>query len=342
MQRRWKRAWQYWILIGMLLVWLMPMRASATQISGIYVFGDSLSDTGNVFQASLLTVGTGLPAPPYFQGRFSNGYLWIDYLAEQLGLQIMPVAQIQTTHPKAVNFAYGGATTGSGNVVNTALPGLQDEIEQFRRLLPQEKADSNALYTFWIGANDYLSQSADGPPKDSTQPAANISAAIQSLYDWGARCFLVVNLPALGETPLAYSVGQERVSTLNRLSQQHNRSLNQQMETLRSLPQIQLIQLDVDQLFRQAIAGQLQFSDLKTPCFDRATAQVCDQPNQHLFWDMLHPTTAAHRHVGDLAAEAIQTQFNRSRVPIGSKLVLVGTLSLLASASAFWHVRRTI
>ena len=48
-------------------VWSFPY-------TGIYVFGDSLSDSGRLFAA------TQIPPPPYYQGRFSNGPIWIDYL----------------------------------------------------------------------------------------------------------------------------------------------------------------------------------------------------------------------------------------------------------------------
>ena len=45
-------------------------------ISGIVVFGDSLSDNGNFFAL------TGQPAKPYFKGRVSNGIVWVEHLAK--------------------------------------------------------------------------------------------------------------------------------------------------------------------------------------------------------------------------------------------------------------------
>ncbi|NJL20048.1 MAG: hypothetical protein HC895_03200 [Leptolyngbyaceae cyanobacterium SM1_3_5] len=52
--------------------------ATQTTTQTVYVFGDSLSDTGNLFTR------TGQPSRPYVNGRFSNGLLWDDRLANQL------------------------------------------------------------------------------------------------------------------------------------------------------------------------------------------------------------------------------------------------------------------
>ncbi len=70
---------------------LVPFLASAAlaappNYSAMYVFGDSLSDTGNVFAAT--TAQKMVPAIPpsakpyatYWQGRFSNGPVAVEYL----------------------------------------------------------------------------------------------------------------------------------------------------------------------------------------------------------------------------------------------------------------------
>ena len=58
---------------------LFPLQATAASfISELYVFGDSLSDSGKTFS------DTGFPPFPYEQ-RFSNGEVWVEFLADQLG-----------------------------------------------------------------------------------------------------------------------------------------------------------------------------------------------------------------------------------------------------------------
>lgn len=344
------------LVIGIVLLCLLPfkalaIRASAPTISNIYVFGDSLSDPGNVFSASVLAAGTGLPPPPYFEGRFANGYIWVDYLAEQLGFQLSPIAQLQGQRT-AVSFAYGGATSGVENVINTALPGLLQEIEQFKQFITPESTNPQTLYTLWIGANDYLPESLPDSldrinPQQPTQPIQNIDAAVRSLYTLGARHFLIANLPALGETPSARNLGQETARLLNQLTQQHNQALGQQLQVLqKALPDLDLTQLNVEQLFAQARKGQLTFTNVTTPCFDRTTGSVCANPDQYLFWDALHPTTAAHRVLANLAVQTLQAESNRfNRLPkllSVSGLMVLGTLSLIASASAIRRNRHSV
>lgn len=87
---------------------LFPSQAMAAVFSKIYGFGDSLSDTGNVNQLVLQATGGTLtfpPSPPYDGGRFSNKKIWLELLAERLGLPL-------------VNSSFGGATTGDQNTLN--------------------------------------------------------------------------------------------------------------------------------------------------------------------------------------------------------------------------------
>jgi GDSL-like Lipase/Acylhydrolase len=121
----------------------------------IVIFGDSLSDTGNLFTALKGILGpNSFPPPPYFQGRFSNGPNWVDQLTPQLGLKPNQV----------LNFAVGGATTGLGNVAPLLLPGvplpplpgLLGQVNQYRGALGSKPANPNALNVIFAGGNDFL------------------------------------------------------------------------------------------------------------------------------------------------------------------------------------------
>jgi outer membrane lipase/esterase len=101
--------------ICLFLSCLLPLPVSAQSIDGVTTFGDSLSDNGNAFQS---TGGTVPPSPPYFNGRFSNGPVWVEGFPAELKL---PAGASN-------NFAFGGATSGTANTVNNALPGLTTQL----------------------------------------------------------------------------------------------------------------------------------------------------------------------------------------------------------------------
>jgi phospholipase/lecithinase/hemolysin len=317
----------------------------------LYVFGDSLSDTGNVFNASQQYLGTGAPPSPYYQGRFSNGPVWIDYLAQTLNLTPTPIATVGSAQSSpqpasdSVNFAFGGATTGTSSAVNAAIPGLQTQVAEFKQRFATQPADADALYVIWLGANDYLSginrSGASLQEPDPSIPVQNILKAIESLYQSGARHFLVANLPKLGETPLVQREGAAAVQTLNRLSDRHNQLLSQQLDELQqTLPEADLIRLDIGRLYQQAKADRF-FSDLTTPCYNRTTGTICAQPDRHLFWDSLHPTTAAHRQISEHALTLLDRQPapQPTSFPLGG-LSAIGTLGVLAGAGALWRLKR--
>lgn len=256
---------------------MVPAIVTVPPINHLYIFGDSLSDTGTIYRAT----GGIYPPSPYFQGRYSNGQVWVEYLAKQLNL---PAAQTS-------NFAYGGATTS--NQANPVVPSLLTQIDSFTRTNPE--SSPTALYVVWAGANDYL----QGIPTPAT-PVENITQAMTALSKVGARRFLVANLPDLGRIPATrLSSNAEALSTL---TNNHNQALRRSLKVLNQQePDLQIILLDVNALYREAIANPaiFGFETVTSACLSGSRA--CNNPDQFLFWDNIHPTTAAHRVIGEKA-----------------------------------------
>lgn len=299
-----------------LFSFMLPLKATAASFSQIYVFGDSLSDTGNSFNA------TGIPpSPPYFQGRFSNGPVWSEYLADDLGL----------TPQQQTNYAFGGANSGSDNTLVPGLqglPGLQQQIDSYKAT--NTSADPNALYVVWAGANDYLSSSTTNP----AVPVNNLSTAINSLADYGAKNVMVVNLPDLGKLP--GTSGNTQVSTgLSALSQAHNSGLAANLNLLSQQSDVNIIPVDVNSLFNQAIASpaQFNFTNVTESCLTQTS--VCSNPNEYLFWDDIHPTTAAHEFVGDLAFSSLESK------AVPEPAANLGILTIGALGALALHKRAT-
>jgi phospholipase/lecithinase/hemolysin len=304
--------------LPILLVSLSSTAATAASFTNLYVFGDSLSDTGNLFR----TTGNFIPPQPfYFNGRFSNGPVWVEYLAPKLGL----------TYNPANNFAFGSANTDTTNTFpfRVGFPGLQQEIQAFRTSSPI--ADPNALYVVWAGANDYLGGGVTNP----AQPVANIATAITSLVQSGAKTILVPNLPDLGKLPGTRTDPQTSAG-LSALSLGHNTLLAQTLSVLSgTFPNTSLIPLDVNGTLNTVLANPAQFGFTNTTdsCvfpsplpIPRGIPSVCANPNQFVFWDDIHPTTTAHAILGDLAFNTVS---NSTAVPEPATtvgMVLVGAL----------------
>jgi outer membrane lipase/esterase len=268
---------------------LLPLPVSAQSIDGVTTFGDSLSDNGNAFGA---TGGTVPPSPPYFNGRFSNGPVWIENFTS--GLKLAPGA--------SSNFAFGGATSGTANTVNNALPGLTTELDRF--LLASPRVNPNQLFVVWIGANDYLGGGVTNP----AIVVGNISTSLQRLTGAGAQQLLVANLPDLGRIPAGAAGGAIQSAGLSQLTAAHNSALRTSLQTLsQNNPNLSIVPTDLASLFSSAIANPARFGfvDVTQPCLNAATGAVCANPDTNLFWDALHPTAAGHRLIGAYALDTV-------------------------------------
>jgi phospholipase/lecithinase/hemolysin len=298
-----------------LFSFMLPAKATAANFSKFYVFGDSLSDTGNVFTATggAIAPTKAIPQdPPYSQGRFSNDKVWVDYLGDQLGLKPTPYLAATTTIPnQGINYAFGGANSGQGNAVipNPALPGILQQVGLLTQpvLQANQKLDPNALYSVWGGANDYLF----GQTPDTAQTVQNLSDAVGLLATAGAKNILVFNLPDLGKTPLAVAAGQS--SNLTALTNDHNSKLAEELSEFTGNPDLNLVSVDVFTPFNQIQKnpGQFGFKNGTDPCVigDLQTViSVCSQPNDYVFFDAVHPTTGIHKLVADTALAAIEAK----------------------------------
>ncbi|HEY9867526.1 MAG TPA: SGNH/GDSL hydrolase family protein [Candidatus Obscuribacterales bacterium] len=291
--------------------------AEAAKFSSINIFGDSLSDPGNAFKAS----GGLFPPAPYDQGRFSNGPVWTDYLADDLGLNPIPYMDTNgIPSAKGVNYAFGGATSGTENIAYlfdsqlAGLPGVQTQVGAFIQPLLQQglTADPNSLYVLWAGGNDYTYAGS----KDTEGVVNNLSWAIENLYNIGARNFLIGNLPDLSQTPL----GSSNPGNLQETVQAHNTLLNQKITDLnQSLFNSKIALFDVNNVFKNVIdqPDQYGFTNVTEQCFLKTSVSIflCNNPDEYLFWDNLHPTTKAHKLIADAAYATIEKEFKSTPEP---------------------------
>ncbi|WP_315787245.1 SGNH/GDSL hydrolase family protein [Fischerella sp. JS2] len=298
----------------LLLSFLSPVKSSATtHISKIYVFGDSLSDPGNLYNATQSQIP---PSPPYSDGRFSNGQVWVEYLGDELGLSPTLFTELQNSNPtEGINYAFGGSSSGLGNTLipESLLPGVLGQVGLFTRSLREsnQSADPDALYIVWGGGNDYVF----GNVTDVSQPIANLSRSVALLALAGAKNIMVVNLPDLGKIPL--TSGQENSSQLTTLSRKHNIALAATLKSLSAIPSINIIPIDINSLFQRVrrFPSEFGLTNVTDACLvgdlddiAQGNFTVCTNPNEYLFWDEVHPTTRVHSIVAETALSALDTQ----------------------------------
>jgi phospholipase/lecithinase/hemolysin len=282
-----KRAWTAVMVLGM----IAGGGARGDQITGIVSFGDSLSDVGNDYLASGGTQPA--PAADYYQGRFTNGGNWLDYLAHDLGVAA-PVASLAG----GSDYAFGGASTGSGTTTyapGQAVPNVDSQIAMY---LASHTPSATQLFTIWAGANNLLIGNQSNP----TVPAQDIANEITTLAAAGAKQFLIPNLPLLGEIPASSSLPAAQRQALDAWSVGFNQTLQAEAVALQKSLGVQIHVADVQGLLQQVMANPASFG------FTNATGSAINSSlngQGYVFWDAEHPTTAADALVGELGAQSV-------------------------------------
>jgi phospholipase/lecithinase/hemolysin len=266
----------------------------------IYAFGDSLSDTGNV---SLATTGMVPISPPYVDKSFSNGPVWVQDLAQKLGLP-----SLNPSLAGGTDFAYGGAETGQtqNHAVNPT--DLTSQYTQFLQQSPSPQA--GALYAVWIGANDVLdiaNNTSLTPPQqqaDVQDAVNNEMSVIGGLVAHGAQNLLVLNVPDLGITPYEQARGATTAQTATSLSSLYNSDLAAALQPLEASGALRIDLIDTFSVLDKAKANPAAygFTDVNDPVWtggltssSSGTLQASGSTqNQFLFFDSLHPTAQAH------------------------------------------------
>lgn len=260
---------------------------SGGSYSQIVVFGASLSDNGNA-----VSIVPGLfPGAPYYPGRASNGLLWIDVVAAELGNSVNPFVNGGT------NYAVGGARTCaiSGTSINPFDMCYQTTLYLTGVL---NKADANALYVVdaaTVGNNIFavINNGLSGSVATADAPA-DIANIMDRLYSAGARKFLVTNVPDVGATPRGRELPSPATATA--LSNGFNGSLNNELANFRASHAGADVRL-AD--FKSAVAITAGFTNTTDPCVVNLVA--CATPDTYTYWDNLHPTAATGRNMAKAA-----------------------------------------
>ncbi|MBD3884679.1 type I secretion C-terminal target domain-containing protein [Phormidium tenue FACHB-886] len=271
-----------------------------------FVFGDSLSDTGNLFRK---TARLFPESPPYFNGRLSNGPLAVEFLAQSLGLPL----SLDT------NFAIAGARTDRTNVGDNLIKfgGLLNEIDSFKAEAKNLGAGAEDLYLVWAGGNDLLRLIDDpGDPTAVVNTAvSNIVTSVRTLAASGAENIVVAQTPNLGRAPSSLEAGQ--LQNLTTLSVAFNRALARALNRFeQSAPGKNIILTDLFPASESVAQNPTAFgfSNVTSPLLQNPQGD----PNQFFFFDEVHPTTRGHSIFADVFRTTIIAGITDSAIRTGT------------------------
>ncbi len=285
----------------------------------VVVFGDSLSDPGNVFVATRqysVAPFAPIPSAPYAIGgmHFTNGQTWGERLSRELhsptgtGPALL-APQVYT------NYAFGGARARAGSA--SASPDLGSQVAMY---LGNSGGTANAgsLYVVWFGANDVrdaieaLAVDQTGATSVGLVRAAleALGANMVALWSAGARTFLVPNVPNLALTPAVAAQPAPVPDLALQFSTAYNAGLAQVLGQLQAqLPGVRIVQLDIFSVLNGIVAAPRAYgiANVTQPClsFGVLVDAICKDPRKYLFWDAIHPTAAVHKILAEEAEAAL-------------------------------------
>ena len=297
---------------------------AASPYSEIYVFGDSLSDPGNVFvvtgeQSVRPFNADNIPDAPYARGghHFSNGKTWVEQLSADLKLKGGTGPALRTS--AFTNYAFGAARARMTGVMD-----LSSQVGLFLSTT-QGAIPADALYSVFVGGNDVRDATATffdvffttGDPVAAQLAAeAVVGEAVQSIADnivllssLGATHFLVPNVPDIGVTPAIQSLGPQAVAVATGLSAGFNAALETTLINLENGLGVQITRLNVFKLINDAVADPdiADLVNVTEPCITPLVRKgaFCNKPDDYLFWDGIHPTRAGHDYLAEAALNAL-------------------------------------
>lgn len=296
--------------------------------SGLYVFGDSLVDSGNAYIGTLGAEAS--PANGYFAGRFSNGFNFADYLSFMISGK--PTKALLAG---GLNAAVGGATAAYDPAETS--PSFLSQIGYYDAL-HGTPIDPNALVLVTFGGNDVRDTIGTGGPVDFSASVGALTLGLQELYNRGARNLLIVGSPDIGLLPasaLLAGAVPGRLAELTARSQQINAQLAALAGLANSVPGVAAGYFDLFDYEHGLLANPAAFGlpstlNTTTPCqiVGGGSPQLANCSNA-LYFDAIHPTTQVHQAI----ATAIAEQLGIHAVPEGQIWVMLILGVGLAGAS---------
>jgi len=309
-----------------IVVIAMPVFAQNNDFSKLVVFGDSLSDTGNL-------AAINLPFP-YYENRISNGPVLADYIANAISS-----SAARSGHLLGQQGGFNYAVSG-GNILGNDNEDLSSQVSAYLSRV-NNTADPDALYLVFIGGNDLRDfRGRTDAEQDIALAISSLDSQLQRLVDAGARTFVVPNVANIGRLPETIDRESSDPGVVAR-AESHTRSYNQGLSVMlnkyRSMPNVVLSEFDLFSALEEVLNNPVQngFTTVTQGCFDPSALRIEPQCllfgfDSRPFFDRLHPSSATNLLISNLLTpqlpslpESPSGESNLGRLPLAALFLLL-------------------
>ncbi len=306
-------SWPVRAVLASALAFAATPALAAESFSRTVFFGDSLTDSGHFRPVLVQVIGP----QGAILGRFTTnpGLVWSEHVADRYGTD----ATANGNGQGGDNYAVGGARIAVDSVgALGATPSLATQVNRYLTA-NGGRADANALYSVWGGANDLFSISAN-PAQAPQIIGAAVTAQVGivgTLQGAGARYVMVPSIPDIGLTPASRAGGAAAMAQGTALAKAYNDALYGGLAT----QGLRVIPVDTFHFLQEVVAdpGLYGFANVTSPACAVQPAPAGDSslfcnPNSlvtpaaadtYLFADGIHPASRAHELIADLAVSMI-------------------------------------
>ena len=260
-------------------------------------FGDSTVDVGNIFLTTqqITPNNPTPPSPPYFNGRFSNGPLINEILAEEIGLSASTPSLAGGN-----NYAFGGSELGSGDDGGENNGGEPSVGEQINLYLAEDTPTATDVFFISAGSNNIVSDLGGTPAEilanipETDEVLADLTENITTLAAAGAKNFIISNLPPFGSTPLLTDLGVS--DKVNTAVNEFNESLDTELDNLEDELGVEIHELDIAGESAKLLENPADFglTDTTNRALNASAVDPQTDPTKFFWWDDIHGTTTTY------------------------------------------------
>ncbi|XP_075667246.1 GDSL esterase/lipase EXL3-like [Castanea sativa] len=309
-------------------------------LPAVIAFGDSIVDTGNNNHLKSLIKCNFAPYGNDFRGkvptgRFGNGKVPADLVAEELGIkELVPAYLDPHLQPQELKTGVCFASGGSGYDPLTpkivSVLSLDDQLGMFKEyigklngIVGMERTKfilANSIYLVVVGSDDiantyFVAHARElqyDIPSYTNLMVNSASEFLNQIYALGARRIAVFSAPPIGCVPsqrtLAGGLHRGCADKYNAAAKMFNSKLNANIDSLnRNLPNSRIVYIDVynalldlienpeNHGFHVVEKGCCGTGVIEVAILCNPASSICENASDHVFWDSYHPTEAAYK-----------------------------------------------